>query len=318
MDRTTSLTIAALVCLIGCNIAWAEEDLHQFKSGQWVKMGETDTAAPTHELSEIREFIANGQSSKAVAAAKKFLKRNPGHAATEEVMFLAGSAQMERGRYWKAYGWFQKQLVDFPTGEFSPQTLQKEFEIADAFLGGKKRRWGPFRISAKDEAVEILFQVAEANPSSDLARQALLRIGRYQFDEGKYDQATQTFDQFLKLYKKYPEAPYVMGQAALASYLWFYDIPYNETPLIEAYQRFSTLENLYPLAAEKAQASHYMADIIDKRAHKRYLEAQYYQRVGREGPARYYYKIVIAEYGDTDWADKASANLAALEKANQL
>ncbi len=317
MNRIKSLTIAALMCLLACNIASAQQDLYEWKSGQWVKMGETDAARPDTELTQIRNYLTDGDNSKAVSIAKKFLKRNPGHRATEEVMYLAGRAQMDRGHYWKAYDWFQKQLANFPTGKFSSQALQKEFEIADAYLGGKKRRWGLFKISAKGEAVEILFQVAEADPSSNLARQCLLRIGRHQFNEGKYDQATQTYDQFLKLYRKSGQAPYAMVQAALATYLSFYDIAYDETPLVEAQQRFSAVENIYPLAAEKAQVSHYLADITDKRAHKRYTEAQYYQRVGRTGPARYYCRIVIAEYGDTTWADKARADLARLEKADE-
>lgn len=317
MDRTNSLIIAALMCLLACNIASAQQDLYEWTSGQWVKMGETDAARPDTELTQIRNYLAQEKSSKAVSLAKKFLKRNPGHPAKEEVMYLAGKAQMDRGHYWKAYEWFQKQLANFPTGKFSPQALQREFEIADGYLGGKKRRWGPFKISAKGEAIEILFQVAEADPSSDLARQCLLRIGRHQFNEGKYDQAIQTYDQFLRLYRISGEAPHAMVQAALATYLSFYDIPYDETPLVEAQQRFSALKNLYPLAAERAQVSHYLADIADKRAHKRYTEVQYYQRVDRPGPASYYCKIVIAEYGDTAWADKARADLARLEKANK-
>ncbi len=317
MNRTISLIIASAACLAICSIALAQSDLHQFKSGQWVKMGQTDSATPTKELTQIREYLAEGENAKAVSLAKKFLKRNPRHSATEEVMFLAGKAQMDRGKYWKAYGWFQKQLTQFPTGKLSGQALEKEFEIADAYLGGKKRSWGLFKISAKDEAVEILFQIAQADPNSDLARQSLLRIARYQFGEAKFDQATQTYDQFLGLYRTAPEAPYVMAQAALSTYLSFYDITYDETPLVEAQQRFSALENLYPATAKKAEASYYLADIADKRAHKRYTEAQYYQRVGREGPARYYLKIVIAEYGDSAWADKARADLARMEKTNE-
>ena len=54
--------------------------------------------------------------------------------------FLAGCAEMERDRYWQAYGWFEKQLDQFPQGPRSGKALQKEYDIAEGFLAGKRTR----------------------------------------------------------------------------------------------------------------------------------------------------------------------------------
>ena len=80
---------------------------------------------------------------------------------------IAGEAQMARGRYMAARERYEEQLTLHPAGRFSERALERLFQIAEAFLAGRKQ-WvlGFVPFPARDEGVEILQYIAERAPGS--------------------------------------------------------------------------------------------------------------------------------------------------------
>ncbi len=307
-DMKKLLTIALLIAMAAATTV-GEVKLVR-KDGKWVRRAAPAKGTPAGEAALIQQKIDRGKYRSAVKAAKKFLKRYPTSPLREEVLGLAGEAELRRKRYWQAYEWYEQQLIQFPSGEHFEQALEKEMQIAEAFLAGKKRiALRIFHLPARQEGIDILQGVAGHAPSSPHAESALLTIGEYHFNKGDWTLAIEAYEQFLKLLPKSSRAPHAelaLAEASLRSYrgpMW------EETPLIEAQQRYKAFAKKYPSKARKAQVENILKEIHSSRAEKQYETGRFYIRTDKPRAAAYYFGIVVREYSDTDWSKRAQAKL---------
>ncbi len=324
MSIRKSLIIALVfVALFGGQAVLAQgsaEHVWDEKSGTWVQLAEPAEGTAAGELSIVRSHVENGNRKKAVKAAEKLIERYPDNsAACEEAMMLAGQAEFAQGRYYQAFEWYERQISRFDNGRYFERALEREFDIADAFLSGKKRvAMGFMKLPATDEGLEILLRIAEHAPGSKLAEKAMFQIAEYYYYENPdYPAAADAYDQFVELFPKSSKAPEATLQAARAMYASFEGISFDDTPLIEAEHRFTVFQKQSPKAAKKANVPLILAEITEARAQKLYETANFYSRTHRPSSARFYYKKVIETFPDTEWATAAEGALG-IAQANPV
>ena len=282
--------------------------------GKWVKLPPPQQGTPAGELAIVRRDMDKKDYAKAVKHAKRFLKRYPADPLAEEAMALAGDAQMQRGRYWDAYKLYERQLRRHPAGMLADRSIDREMEIARAWLGGRKRRLaGTLLISAREDALELLEKIAERATGSDRGQTALLTIADHYFDNAKWTAAADVYDSFLKLYGNSPRAAHADLRAAEAYRRSYRGSAWDETPLIEAEQRYKAFAMRHPVAARKAAVEQILWEIHEDRAAKQYAVGQFYLRMSQSDAATHYFKIVVSEYADTAWAGQAQAAMAQLQ-----
>ncbi len=304
------LAAATVLCALP-RIAGAAE--YEFRQGEWVRQAEPGADTPAGQAARVRELQQLGKSRRAVKAAERFLDEYPDDPMRERAMYYAGAAEMDRGNYYSAFEWFELQLDEFPDGDFANDALRREFEIADAFLNGRKRRVAyVFRLPARSEGLEILTRIAEHAPGTELAQQAMLRIGDHHYSRDQWYEAVDAYDQFVDTFPNSDRASHAMLQAARAMYAAFHGIAYDATPLIDADQRFRAFAAQYPGRAEEAGVNAILWEIHNLRAHKMFETARFYERVHRPTSAAFCYRKVIDTYGETDWAGDARDALARL------
>lgn len=285
---------------------------YEWKDGKWVPMTAPAKGSPEGELAMIRQLVENGQNAQAVKAADVFLKAYD-TPQREEVTMLAGQAEINRERYYQAFEWFEKLLAEWPTGAYSERALLREFFCAEQFLKGKKRViWGAFFLPATDEGVEILGRIAEHVPGTELAEKALLRIGEYHMAAREFSEAAEAYDRYLQFFPRGKRAEYAALQAAQATLSSFRGTTFDETPLIEAEQRFREFGNRYPVGAERANVSGILQNIKNQRAQKTFETAQFYERLHHPQAAAYYYREVDKKFPDTSYASLARSALKSL------
>ena len=316
MTTRARIAVATLALLAGlASWAPAQEGAYELKDGRYVPVAPPRAGTPEGHLALIRKHLREDDPSKALKEVQAFLKQYPDHPGREEALSLAGEAQMQRGRYFKAYESFERQIDQYPAGSLLERALQREYEIADAFLRGKKRiELGFLPVPAQDDGLEILLRIAEQAPGSRWSEKALLRAADYHFDKAQYNEAIDAYDQFLALHAEISEqAPYAYLQAARATYALYDGPAYDEAPLIDARQRYRQFAELYPQRAQEVGVPQVLSQIDQALAHKLYRTGEFYVRIGQPRSAVVYYHQTTQDYPQTQWAAKAAQRLEAMD-----
>ena len=289
------------------------QDSYEWRGGKWTKSAPPAKGTPEGELSLVRKHMRDGKNKKAVKAAKKFLDRYPDSELNEDVSYLAGNAEFARKRYFQAFEWYETQLDYSPRGRYYNLAVRKEYEIAEKFLAGEKRvALGILRLSAKADALEILTRVAEHVPGTPLAQKALMRIADWKFDKQKWLEAADAYDVFVELFPKNRKTAYATIQAARATYFSFKGTSFDDTPLVEADQRFRNFAASYPDKAAKAKVSETLSQIAEVRSEKLLATAQFYERTQKPSASVYYYKMLVKDFPKSQTARQARARLGEL------
>ena len=308
-----AIFLSSLTGLTSCSPSSSPGKGFEWSGGKWSPTTQPSVENDESKIIILRQLLENGHYAKAVKGANKFIKKYPSSLYLEEIMMLAGQAEFARQRYFQAFEWFEKQLKRFPDGKFFQRALEKEFAVAEAFLGGKKRIVvGFLRLSARDEGLEILARVAEHSPGSVIARRAMIRIGDYHYEAQKHARAVGAYDNYLEMFPKAPNAGYAMLRAARATYAQFMGIEFDNTPLLEARQRFKIFTERFPLAAKKENVARIITEIDNILAEKLYSCGDYYLRKGNPSAAAFYYKQVQEKYADTLCARRAEISMKML------
>ena len=301
--------LAALLCI---SPGASGEEL-EWKDGKWVRAPEPGEGTEGGHLALVRELLRQNKGRKALQSARMFLVTYPDSSGREEAMLLAGRAEMSRGRYYQGFEWFEKQLAEFPSGRYYTWALAREFEVAEAFLAGKKRIvMKIFRVSAVDDGLEILLRIAEHAPGTNTAEDAIMRIAEHHNSRGQYTEAVEAYDRFMEMFPKSPRARHAALQAARATWAQFKGPQFDDTPLLEAEQRFRSFGQKYPAEASEANVPRILREITEARAGKLYATGDFYRRVGRNKSAAYYFKMVLEQFAETDWASRAEQALMAV------
>ena len=119
------VAFVAFVALVICVPARGEGEF-ELVDGKWVAVAEPKEGTPAGELAIVRRHVENGHSRRAVRAARQFLTKYRQPALREQALGLAGDAEMIRGRYFKAYGWYEKQLAQYPRGQYAERALTRD------------------------------------------------------------------------------------------------------------------------------------------------------------------------------------------------
>ena len=309
---THSASVIAVVLAALTAGVWAEGGA-EFRGGQWQQTTSPAEGTVQGELALVRRDVDRGDYRQAVQAAKRFLKLYGDPVAREEVMLLAGEAEMKRGHLFQGYEWFEKQLAEFPGGRFFDRAMDREFEVAEAFLAGKKRVvLVVLRLPARDDGLEILSRIAEHVPGTEMAQRALLRIAEDHFQRAEWADAAEAYDHYVTTFPRGAKVAEAMLKAAQATYDSFTGVGRDETPLIEAEQRYRQFARKFPLSAAEAGVDATLERIRTVRAAKLLEEGRYYERVGKLGPAAFTYRLVLDTYPHTEAANQAQLALVGL------
>ncbi|MCL2700266.1 MAG: outer membrane protein assembly factor BamD [Phycisphaerae bacterium] len=285
----------------------------EWVDGQWVPAAPRDFSTPEGMLAWIRQYADRRQNALVISTAKRFLEQHPGGSRAEEAMLLAGEAELRRGRYWQAYGWFERQLNAYPAGRFSARGLERQHEVGVAFLAGKRRIvWGFLPLPARTEGIDILLRIVDRAPGSAIGEKSMMAVAEHYFDRRDYLLAVGAYDRYQELFKGSPRLAFAVYRAALSTLGTFRGTVRDGTPLIDAEQRFGMFVRRFPRDAQAAEAGKIIATIRDLRGQKSFETGVYYRDVGRAEAAAFYFDRTADAFSDTVWGERAAAQRRAL------
>jgi outer membrane protein assembly factor BamD (BamD/ComL family) len=313
-----ALTVLLAVCLCA-GLAAGQDGKMLWDGEKWVPAAAPEPGTAMGDLASIRQDVDAGRVKTIIDRVEQFLVQYPQSPGCEEAMNLAGQALIKRGRYWKAYDWYTRQISTYPNGAFFQRALDRQYMIADAFLKGRKRRlWGIFRIGVQDDAIDMLQRIAAAAPGTELAERSLLRVADHYFDNGLFKEAIDIYEQFIRENPSSPRRAYAMLQVPKSYLLSYKGVEWDVAPLLNAKKRFEIFAAAYPRAAKRENVATILEEIRRIRAHKLYHIGWFYERTKHPRAAAYYYQQLLDTedqrgvriFADTQWAEQARQRLA--------
>lgn len=260
-------------------------------------------------IGQARLALLEGRPRDAQKLLEKWLEENAGNDRYYEGVYLLGESHFQRGDYWAAYEKFDE-VSNATAGELFRKSLVRSVDVARAFLSGEKRvMWKVLRISAYDDGIEILDRVWEKAPGTRIGEQALKLKADYFFEVGKHDLAQ---DEYAALANEFPNGRYLslaMLRAAESAQAAFPGTAYDDRALIEADTRYRQVQDEFPAYAEREQVAARLDSIRDLRGMKDLRVGEWYDRIGQEGAAGYYYRMILEDYPGTLAATLAERKL---------
>lgn len=285
----------------------------ELQGGRWVAV---DTASastrPTSDptLTRAEELIDTRYFSRAFSLVVDWLRANPSHPLRDRGLLLAADALYGYGDRIRAFYYLDELMDEHPESPLFPTALDRQFQIADAFLNGYKSRFvGLPIVGREDEAIEMLYRIQQRSPGSPLAEKALLRTANYYYESADYDLASDAFGAYVQRYPRSPLVPQVRLRQAFANLAQFRGLRFDATPVIDARAQLTSIIADYPELAQEQNLQDIMQRIDGTFARKLYVVADFYRRTDAHLGAVYTYRFLINAYPDSPEAQLAKADL---------
>jgi outer membrane protein assembly factor BamD (BamD/ComL family) len=258
-------------------------------------------------------------------AAKQFQEaadRWPDSALEEDAMFMAGEAYFFADMYPKANDSWERLLKKYPNSKHLDPIESRRFAIAQFWLDTHYKApesvW-TFNLTDKSRptrdtfgnAVRVFDRIRLDDPTGKLADDATLAAGNAYFAKQRYLDADNFYTDLRKTFPG-SEHQYRAHLLGLKSKLLSYQgTDYSGVPLDEAEKLIKQIQRQFP--QESAQEREYLArayaEVRFKKAEREWKLAQYYDRRGEYGAARFHYDILAGDFAETPFAGQARSRL---------
>ncbi len=284
-------------------------------TGTWREVEPPAPGTAEGDLYAARMLIKDEEYDDAVDALKKWEKTygelDPNFAA---MLIAKAQAQIGDREYYKAHQTLQRFLNEFEGTELTDEALRQEFVIAEVFLGGTRRKiWGMRILKADDIGVRILDDISAHYAGEQIAEYALKTKGDFFRRTGEHDLAEMEYSRLAQEYpnsRYYPNALLLAARSAIATYR---GTAYDESPLIEAAERYEEYANRFPDDPENAGVTRELETIRQERAMKDFTVGRYYERTRHPRSAIFYYKKAVERWPGTTAQALAAARLEILQ-----
>ena len=281
--------------------------------GAWARVSEAAPATQSianETLDRVDRLLAARRHQSARKIVLNWLKKYPHAPDRDRGLFLLAEAYYQYGDRIRAFYHLDELLDFFPESRLFYPALEKQYQIADAFLRGYKRRlFGMHVLGAQEEAIDMLFRIQERAPASPLAERALLRTADYYYDRGHYDLAADAYTHYARGYPRSPVVPRARLRAAYATLAQFRGRFYDATPLIDARAQLDSIRAAYPDVAREENLDSVIRRIDATMAGKLYWTANFYRRTNEPRAAVYTYRYLIDRYPDAPESASARRRL---------
>jgi len=311
MARTACAAIA-VVCICGLCSAQSTMPAWELREGGRWQQTAVPATAPVREetLDRVEEMIQNRQYEAAHKIVVAWLRLNKTSPVRDRGIYLLGQANFGRGERIMAFYNFDELLDRYPDSRYYYAALQRQYDIADAFLRGYKRKFlGMPILPAREEATEMLYRIQQRAPGSPLAEKALLRVADYYYANGDFDVAADAYAAYVRGYPRSPLVDQAKLREAFSVLAQFRGVKFDATCLVDARQQLVELSMVNPQLADRGNIPEVIRRIDAALARKLLVTAEFYRRTGKKDAMRFYYELLVKRYPDSPEAQTARREL---------
>ena len=263
----------------------------------------------------------------ALKAARRVVKVWPLSDYAPQAQFLVARCYEARGWDEKAFKEYQKVLDKYPKIGNYQEILQRQYAIANRFLGGqwfKLFGYVPL-FTSMERTAEMYQKVVKNGPYSDVAPQAQLNTGTAHEKQRTFGFRSPDFPGAAKAYEvaadRYHDRPVIAAEALFRQGVAYekqaQDAEYDQSVAGQAIATFTDFITLYPEDPRVAQAQSMMARLKSEQARGYYKTALFYERYKRWTGALVYYNEVVLQDPESSMATEARLRIQFLKARNE-
>jgi tetratricopeptide (TPR) repeat protein len=317
MQYYAVLTICIALSCGGSAVA----ETWRLKTGQtW----ESTTAGPDeqylHAIAEIKKLVQEGDSKGAKAIIKQLKDEFPDRVGPDLDIFVKGELQYWRDHYTRALTKYEKLLKNYPGSEFADATMQREYDMAQAYLHGRKKIAMYFLpVSGNAEGVAIMERLSDRagiDEPNSVGLNAAIAVAEHYEQKKEYLDAYLKWSEIASYWETGPVGKRAMYRMAEDNFLAYNEHPprerfrFDSSKLTTAKTYYEKFLALYPDEGRKNDIPEKIKTIDEEMAYKQFKIGQYYQRVGKDRAAYLYFDMVVQNWPKTKAAEMAKQALA--------
>lgn len=272
----------------------------------WAEAAVPRPGTPEAALAAAREAYAQGDLERAEFLATQWIERHEDHPLMAEALLVRGDALNDQGEDYQALFDYERIARAHTGSDAFVTALEREYEIARAYLNGRKRKFWGLRIAdATEEGEELMIRIQERLPGSRLAERAALTLADWYFRERKLDLAAEMYEVFLINHPRSVHAEDARRRLVYAYLAAFKGPEFDATGLAEARTRIEEMQAESPRMAEQIGAEALLTRIEASEANKRLVTARWYLRTGDPVAAELVLRRLIRRHPRTAAATEA-------------
>jgi len=314
MHRAIVILIASILLITNSAYAfwiWSP------KTGKWVNPKYAVKPTPPEQLDYALRFYQENRLKEARREFERLLQHYPKSKEAADAQYYLGEIEVKQDRLYDAYLAYQKVIDKYPFSSKISEIIEKEFNIAEQFMQGHKRKALGISLPVENPAIEIFRKVIDNSTYGPLAAEAQYKLGLILKSLGQFFEAE---DEFSKVIKNYPQSEWVTAaefQIAECRASISPSPDYDQEATREAKERFEDFILSHSDAMLSQQAEKNIQQLQEREAQGYYDTAVFYEKQQAYDAARIYYNIVVKDYPRSLWAAKALSKLQALEEQDE-
>jgi len=313
MKRLTLVLSLLLVSLLAAPPAFAGW-MWSPQTG-WVGATGAVKDTPEEQLVFAVAFFDRKDYHRAREEFKKLLKAYKNSRDASEAQYYVGRCEEEMGDYYKAFLAYRKTVQTYPSSKRFDEILEREYQIGNYFLSGKRRKlFGTAAlIPARDKSIEIFQAIVDDGPFSEQGQLAQYKLGLAHLALKDYELSVSAFERLISRYPNSPLVDDARFRIAQASLQGTFKPEYDQAPTDQAVKELKVFLQENPKSEFASEASKRVKELIERRAQHEYQVGQFYEQRRHATSALLYYQTIVEQFAQTSWAAKAAERIQILQ-----
>jgi outer membrane assembly lipoprotein YfiO len=281
------------------------------ETGDWQKGRAQDQLAIAQEAFDAKNYKL------AMKAAQRTVRTWPLSDYAPQAQYLIGRCYEADGEDQKAFKHYQQLLEKYPKIDKYEEVLQRQFEIANRFLGGQWfKLWGYIPIPpSMDKTADMYEKIVKNGPYSEVGPKAQMNIGAAREKQENYPDAVKAYERAADRYadreKVASEAVYKAGMAYLKEAR---TADYDQSVASKAISTFGDFTTLYPNDPRVSDAQKRIESLRTEQARGSFETARFYEKRGKWKAAAIYYNDAMNKDPSSSYAEIARLRIEELNK----
>lgn len=280
-------------------------------AGTWQRQRAKDQLAVAQEAFDKKEYDL------ALKAAKRTVNQWPLSDYAPQAQYLIGRCLEEQGQDQKAFKQYQVLIDKYPRSANASEVLQRQFGIANRFLGGQWfKLWGYIPLPPDmDKTAAMYEQIVKNGPYSEVGPQAQLNIGAAREKKDDYPAAVKAYERAADRYADKPEvASEALYKAGNAYQKEARTSEYDQTVASKAIATFSDFATLHPDDKRVSESQQRIDSLRTEQARGSFETAKFYEKRKKWDAALIYYNEVLLKDPGSTYADEARVRIAEIKQ----